>query len=152
METNIPVLVTASADGKDITTSRIVAEIFGKLHKNVLQDIRELSCSDEFRRLNFQLSVEIRKLPQGGAQKLEYYEMTRNGFSFLAMGYTGELPLSMHELRKRLTDTRYEPYIPSQQHGRHNSLKVAGFGRCYAYRYTQYGTDILVGDAAVTVS
>ena len=32
----------------------------------------------------------MRQLPQGGAQKAEYYTMTKDGFSFLVMGYTGE--------------------------------------------------------------
>ena len=32
-----------------------VAQEFSKLHKNVLADVRNLNCSDEFRQLNFQL-------------------------------------------------------------------------------------------------
>ena len=36
-----------------VVTSLDVAETFGKEHKNVLRDIRELECSDDFRRLNF---------------------------------------------------------------------------------------------------
>ena len=34
--------------------------------------------------------VIMNDLPQGGAQRSEYYEMTKDGFSFLVMGYTGE--------------------------------------------------------------
>ncbi len=36
-----------------ICTSLDVAETFGKEHKHVLRDIRELGCSEEFNRSNF---------------------------------------------------------------------------------------------------
>ena len=35
------------------TTSLIIAEHFGKAHKDVLRAIDNLSCSDEFSRRNF---------------------------------------------------------------------------------------------------
>lgn len=49
-------LVTAMKFGKEeraVCTSLDVAETFGKEHKHVLRDIRELGCSEEFRRPNF---------------------------------------------------------------------------------------------------
>lgn len=42
-----------------VVTSIDVAETFGKEHKNVLKDTRELDCSEEFRRLNFEQSSYI---------------------------------------------------------------------------------------------
>jgi Rha family phage regulatory protein len=36
-----------------VTTSLIVADVFEKEHRRVLQDIRELGCSEEFRQSNF---------------------------------------------------------------------------------------------------
>ena len=83
-------LVLANKKGQDVTTSLIVAEIFGKRHDQVLRDIRELHCSKEFNVANFGLMVEMKELPQGGATNSEYYEITKNGFSFLVMGYAGE--------------------------------------------------------------
>ena len=41
---------------KSVVTSLDIAETFEKEHKNVLRDIRELECSEEFRRLNFEQS------------------------------------------------------------------------------------------------
>ena len=38
--------------------------------------------------------VKMNELPQGGSQKSEYYEMTKDGFSFLVMGYTAQKPES----------------------------------------------------------
>lgn len=73
-------------NGKVFTDSLLVAEVFEKQHKNVLQSIEQLDCSEEFRRLNFQLSsyksLQNKELPK--------IDMTRDGFTFLAMGYTGQ--------------------------------------------------------------
>lgn len=82
-------LVYRSESNEVVTDSRIVAEVFGRQHCHVLRDIRSLSCSKDFHRLNFELMVEMRQLPQGGAQKTEHYTMTKDGFTFLVMGYTG---------------------------------------------------------------
>lgn len=79
-------LVSINHKGESVTTSLIVAEVFGKNHKNVLADIYNLSCSEDFRRLNFQpssyTSIQNKQMPM--------YEITKDGFSFLVMGYTGE--------------------------------------------------------------
>ena len=73
-----------------MTTSLNVANIFGKQHKHVLRDIKELDCSDDFRESNFGLSFIIRELPTGGSKQEPYYTITRDGFTFLAMGYRGK--------------------------------------------------------------
>ena len=36
-----------------VTTSRIIAEYFGKAHRNVSQTIENLDCGEEFNLLNF---------------------------------------------------------------------------------------------------
>ena len=43
-------------DGRPFCNSLQVAEAFGKRHDNVLRDIRNLDCSDNFRRVNFEES------------------------------------------------------------------------------------------------
>ena len=79
-------------DGKAVTTSRAVAEQFGKQHKNVIQAIEGLRTTlDEtedgraFNRLNFQPVT----LPDGKGEKRPAYLLTRDGFTLLAMGFTG---------------------------------------------------------------
>jgi Rha family phage regulatory protein len=62
-----------------------VAETFEKDHKNVLKDIRELGCSEEFGRLNFEQSSYMNS--QNKQQPMYY--MTRDGFTLLVMGYIG---------------------------------------------------------------
>lgn len=80
-------LVIQSSNGNDVTTSLIVAQVFGKNHKDVLRDIEKLSCSEDFRVRNFAHTPYTH--PQNG-QVYHYYEMTKDGFSFLVMGYTGK--------------------------------------------------------------
>lgn len=69
------------------TTSLIVAQAFEKEHKNVLRDIENLECSPEFHQLNFEHTPYVH--PQNG-QTYPAYRLTRDGFAFLAMGFTGK--------------------------------------------------------------
>lgn len=75
------------------TTSRKIADAFGKEHKNVIRDIENLDCSDKFTQLNFELSVYKDK---SGKQNKEYI-ITKDGFVMLAMGYTGEKAMAFKE-------------------------------------------------------
>ena len=75
------------------TTSLAVATVFGKLHKNVLQSIREIECSEEFGRLNFKPSSYLNE--QGKSQPM--VEMTRKGFEFLVLGFTGRKAAQFRE-------------------------------------------------------
>lgn len=76
-----------------VVSSLDVAETFGKDHKNILRDIRQLECSDEFRRLNFEQSEYLNE--QNHKQPMYY--MTRDGFTILVMGYTGEKAMRFKE-------------------------------------------------------
>lgn len=89
-------LVEAMMIGKvetSIATSLDIAETFGKEHKRVLQDIRELECSEDFRRHNFVQSSYV----NSQNKKQPMYYVTRDGFTLLAMGYTGEKAMKFKE-------------------------------------------------------
>ena len=78
---------------RTVVSSLDIAETFGKEHRRVLQDIREIGCSEEFRLHNFvQSSYEN---SQGKQQPM--FLVTRDGFVLLAMGYTGELAIRFKE-------------------------------------------------------
>lgn len=80
----------AVVNGHATTTSLQISENFGKLHKNVILAVEKLECSPEFRRLNFKLTSYEVAQPNGGTRKLPAYTITRDGFVFLAMGFTGK--------------------------------------------------------------
>lgn len=92
VEPNVEVATLCEVkDSQVVTTSLKVAEIFSKQHKHVLEAIRELDCSDNFRGSNFRPSLRIRQLPNGmGERQDPYYLITRDGFTFLVMGFTGK--------------------------------------------------------------
>ena len=77
--------IVSERNGVPITTSRKIAQVFGKEHKNVLRDIESIIIDDEFSRLNFELSNY-----KSRGKKYPEYILTKNGFTLLVMGYTGE--------------------------------------------------------------
>ena len=68
-----------------ITTSLAISNHFGKKHAHILRDIEELDCSVAFRESNFGLS----SYTSSQNKHLPMYEITRDGFVFLCMGFTG---------------------------------------------------------------
>jgi Rha family phage regulatory protein len=78
-------------NGKAVTTSRKVAEVFEKQHKHVLETIRNLEIPETYRETNFRQTVYEQPNPSGGKpiQHPEYL-ITRDGFTILAMGFTGK--------------------------------------------------------------
>ena len=76
-------------DQQAVTTSLQVANNFEKLHKNVLRDIDALKRDV----LNFeQMFIESMEQDSYGRDRRIYY-MNRDGFSLLAMGFTGKQAL-----------------------------------------------------------
>ena len=89
------------ADTKDTARvdSLFVAEFFEKEHKNVLRDIAKITdpksgLSTEFAQLNFEPTSYM----DGWNRKQKAYAMTRDGFTMLVMGYTGQKAMKFKEL------------------------------------------------------
>ncbi len=78
-------LVRISGGNRLITTSLAISQHFGKKHQHVLEAIKNLDCSREFNESNFR---PISYTDGRGRQK-PAYEITRDGFMFLCMGFTG---------------------------------------------------------------
>lgn len=76
-----------------VVSSLDVAETFGKRHDDVLKSIRNLECSEEFRLRNFAESSYM----NSQNKKQPMYYITRDGFTLLAMGYTGEKAMKFKE-------------------------------------------------------
>ena len=82
-------------DGKPTTLSTDLARHFGKRHDDVLRAIRNLlpQLSEEHLRNFEEASVEVES---GNGAKAIYpaYRLTRDGFTLLAMGFTGKKALA----------------------------------------------------------
>ncbi|MGI7969740.1 Rha family transcriptional regulator [Campylobacter coli] len=90
-------VVFENKDEQVFCTSLDVAKVFGKEHKNILRDIENIlndlrEIGDLQCKLNFELSFKVRKIQgfKGRERKYPYYNLTRDGFSLLAMGFTGK--------------------------------------------------------------
>ena len=79
------------------TTSLKVAEIFAKQHKDVLRKIESLDCSPEFTSAHFCAHVQTIEIGNGATRESKYYEMTKDGFMFLVMGFTGAAAAKIKE-------------------------------------------------------
>ncbi|MEY9066072.1 Rha family transcriptional regulator [Escherichia coli] len=76
----------AIVDGQAVTSSLAVANFFSKRHDDVLKKIRTLECSASFTARNFSVS----DYTDCTGRKLPCYQITRDGFAFLAMGFMGK--------------------------------------------------------------
>lgn len=72
-------------DGQLTTTSRDIATTFGKRHDHILERIAKLDCSPDFSAPNFRVAEYI----DAQCKPRTEYRITRDGFSFLCMGFTG---------------------------------------------------------------
>ena len=74
-------------DGKPVVTSKQVADHFGRKHRDVLVSLAKiLETAGEFGSENYRTSSYISLQNK----KLDCYEMTRDGFTLLVMGFDGE--------------------------------------------------------------
>ncbi|MFD1416839.1 Rha family transcriptional regulator [Oceanobacillus jeddahense] len=106
-----------------VTDSLTISEVFNKNHKDVLRDVRNLECSDDFSQRNFAPSnYEVR------GKEYPVYYITQDGFSFLVMGYTGKKAAEFKE--KYITEFRRmekklnEPRVLSEKEQLEASMKL----------------------------
>ena len=80
-----------------VTTSEFVAKAFGKKHCDVLRKIEEIftQVPDSFGERNFALLEKERKNNLGFFVKNKIYELTKDGFILLVMGFTGKNAMSI---------------------------------------------------------
>ena len=75
------------ARGEDVlTSSLIVADVFGKRHDNVLRDVALLATSSDLRTSGWFRPVTYR---DAKGEDRPAYDLTRDGLSLLVMGFTG---------------------------------------------------------------
>jgi Rha family phage regulatory protein len=116
MTTTSLIKINTDSNNRTTTSSLDVAEKFEKNHKHVLRDIRSLDCSKDFFESNFELKeYKARKgKGKGYLASMPYFEITRDGFTFLVMGYTGKKAARFKEAYIREFN-RMEEYIRRNQ-------------------------------------
>ena len=85
-------------NSQTVTTSEFIAQAFKKQHKNVMQSIDALlaDLDPTFAAQNFRETETLRDNPlTGGKTKSRAYELTKDGFMLLVMGFTGKAALAI---------------------------------------------------------
>ncbi|MCD7724275.1 MAG: Rha family transcriptional regulator [Clostridiales bacterium] len=80
--------ITGKKNEERLTTTSVkVAEVFQKEHRHVLETIRNLTAENSAAKFFLETTYRVR------GKEYPLYEMDRDGFSLLAMGFTGEKAL-----------------------------------------------------------
>ena len=106
------------------TTSRIVAEVFNKEHSDVIKVIENLK--DGIGKSSDTYFILLNKMNEQNKQYYKEYELTRDGYSLLVMGFTGEKALkfklefinafnSMEQELKRIYEERQQWQIEREK-------------------------------------
>ncbi|HEY3986541.1 Rha family transcriptional regulator [Cedecea sp.] len=82
-------------DNHAVTTSIAVANYFEKSHDNVLKKIRAimLDCPPSYHAVNFNEMFQDVEVANGAVRKTPYFELTRDAFVLIVMGFTGKKAL-----------------------------------------------------------
>jgi Rha family phage regulatory protein len=91
-QTSLEQPVINVVSGQMTVSSLDVARHFEKRHDNVLRAIENLKndCPEELHLLNFEeTSIKVQQ-PNGGFREEPTYDLTRDGFTLLVMGFTGK--------------------------------------------------------------
>lgn len=80
-----------------VTTSTKVADAFGKRHSHVLRKLESLECSSDFTSAHFWVHVQKIDIGHGAKRESKIYQMTKDGFMFLVMGFTGKKAAAIKE-------------------------------------------------------
>lgn len=120
-------------NGRAVTTSVAIAEFFGKRHERVLDKIRNLDCSAKFTEHNFVSS----EYTDSTGRKLPMYQITRDGFAFLAMGFTGKKAAAFKEAYI-VEFNRMEAEL-RQNHTSPTDKIIPGDGRTLVVHFDEHG-------------
>ncbi len=127
---DLKIKLVFQANGKLKTDSFIIARVFEKEHKNLMRDIRNVIKSDTYQKRiknrqspNFELMSKLVDIGNNAKREVAYYEMDRQGFEILAMGFTGEKALewkfkysdafaAMEEELSKQPQAPQQPFMP----------------------------------------
>lgn len=83
-------IVFRGANDQAVTSSLLIAEKFGKSHDNVLRDIRNLIQGGVLKNDETPMFEEATYINEQNKQAYPMFLMNRDGFTLLAMGFTGK--------------------------------------------------------------
>ena len=86
-------IILSTQNGEPVVSSRQIAESFGKEHRNVMRDIENLMSEGALKNEHTPLFYKTEYVHEQNGQTYPMYLMNRDGFTLLAMGFTGKAAL-----------------------------------------------------------
>lgn len=123
----------AEIDGQPMTDSLKVAVRFGKDHSKVLRSIRGIrKTQPEFHAANFGELIDHVEVGNGAMRPRTIFSMTKDGFVFLSMGFTGKEAASFkiayinafNRMAEEIAKAAHVPAVPLTLH--EQALKLQG--------------------------
>ena len=148
-------------EGQITTTSTQVAAHFNKRHADVIRAIKKMEIPAEYRERNFALTFNEVPGPNGAVRKEPAYRITRDGFTLLAMGFTGKEAMqwklaylaAFNKMEQELLARNTRPHNPALDYDRISPAqaqdlkelvhavvdsKVQGFGETWARLHCKF--------------
>lgn len=148
-------------EGQITTTSTQVAAHFNKRHADVMRAIKKMEIPAEYRERNFALTFNEVPGPNGAVRKEPSYRITRDGFTLLAMGFTGKEAMqwklayltAFNKMEQELLARITRPHNPALDYDRISpaqaqdlkelvhavvDAKVQGFGETWARLHKRF--------------
>lgn len=103
-------IILSTQNGEPVASSRQIAESFGKEHRNVMRDIENLMTAGVLKNEQTPMFYKTEYTHEQNGQTYPMYLMNRDGFTLLAMGFTGKAALewklkyiaAFNEMEKKL--------------------------------------------------
>lgn len=103
-------IILSTQNGEPVASSRQIAESFGKEHRNVMRDIENLTTAGVLKNEQTRMFYKTEYTHEQNGQTYPMYLMNRDGFTLLAMGFTGKAALewklkyiqAFNEMEKKL--------------------------------------------------
>lgn len=103
-------IILSTQNGEPVASSRQIAESFGKEHRNVMRDIENLMMAGVLKNEQTRMFYKTEYTHEQNGQTYPMYLMNRDGFTLLAMGFTGKAALewklkyiaAFNEMEKKL--------------------------------------------------
>ena len=105
-----------SENGQVVVSSREVAENFGKEHRNVMRDVENIMSQGVLKNEQTPMFFKTEYTHEQNGQTYPMYLMNRDGFTLLAMGFTGKEALewkikyidAFNQMEQKLTNPEPE--------------------------------------------
>lgn len=133
--------------GQCITNSILVAKKFGKEHRNVLRDIRAILEDGVLKNEQTPMFEESTYVNEQNGQVYPMYIMNRDGFTLLAMGFTGSQAMRF-KLDFLFAFNKMEKAIKSMTASLPNFANPAEAARAWAEMYEQKQLETKRAEAA----